>query len=82
MKVEVETCSSCHEQWFDLAIQDRKCAKCRSGTNPTKYTESNKIFPGLAPNLPLLTQMEEMLLSPIHALVALYQIHGEQTKYS
>ncbi|KAJ7233237.1 hypothetical protein C8J57DRAFT_1250096 [Mycena rebaudengoi] len=28
MKVEVETCSSCHERWFDLEIQDGKCGKC------------------------------------------------------
>ncbi|KAJ7234336.1 hypothetical protein C8J57DRAFT_1089900, partial [Mycena rebaudengoi] len=76
MKVEVETCSSCHEQWFDLEVQDGKCAKCRSKKYPTKYQESNKMFPGLAPHLPPLTQMEEMLLSPVHALVALYQIRG------
>ncbi|KAJ7268302.1 hypothetical protein C8J57DRAFT_959435, partial [Mycena rebaudengoi] len=76
MKVEVETCGSCHERWFDLQVKDEKCARCRSKTNPTKYQESNQMYPGDAPTLPPLTQMEEMLLSPIHALVALYQIRG------
>ncbi|KAJ7289887.1 hypothetical protein C8J57DRAFT_1046691 [Mycena rebaudengoi] len=71
MKVEVEACNSCHERWFDLVIKDGKCSKCQSKTNPTKYQESNKMFPSFAPDLPPLTQMEEMLLSPIHALVSL-----------
>jgi hypothetical protein len=32
--------------------------------------------------LPPLTQMEEMLLAPTHALVQLWQVCGGQTKYA
>jgi hypothetical protein len=40
------------------------------------------MYPGDgALNLPELTQMEEMFIPPVHALVQLWQIHGGQTKY-
>ncbi|KIM91794.1 hypothetical protein PILCRDRAFT_58064 [Piloderma croceum F 1598] len=41
------------------------------------------MYPGDgASHLPELTQMEEMLISPVHALVQLWQIRGGQTKYT
>src|SRR6266481_1024821 len=41
------------------------------------------MYPGDgASHLPELTQMEEMLISPVHALVQLWQICGGQTKYT
>ncbi|KAJ7914156.1 hypothetical protein B0H13DRAFT_1873230 [Mycena leptocephala] len=42
----------------------------------------NAMDPGPATNLPALTQMEEMLIAPVHALVSLYQVRGGQFKYS
>jgi hypothetical protein len=38
--------------------------------------------PGPAADLPALTQIEEMIISPVHALVSLYQVRGGQFKYS
>ena len=32
-------------------------------------------------NLPVLTQMEEILISPVHALTQVWQIHGGQYAY-
>ena len=40
------------------------------------------MYPGPDPDLPPLTQMEEMMISPVHALVQLWQICGGQTKYT
>jgi len=41
------------------------------------------MYPGLvSPHLPELTQMEEMLIAPIHALVQLWQVRGGQYKYT
>ncbi|KAJ7347065.1 hypothetical protein DFH08DRAFT_668232, partial [Mycena albidolilacea] len=42
----------------------------------------NQMDPGPAANLPNLTQIEEMIISPVHALVSLYQVRGGQFKYS
>ncbi|KAJ7811317.1 hypothetical protein B0H13DRAFT_1492448, partial [Mycena leptocephala] len=42
----------------------------------------NQMDPGPAPDLPALTQIEEMIISPVHALVSLYQVRGGQYKYS
>lgn len=39
--------------------------------------------PGLVPeHLPKLTQMEEMLIAPLHTLVQLWQVRGGQYKYT
>jgi hypothetical protein len=41
------------------------------------------MYPGPAiSTLPELTQMEEMLISPVHALVQLWQVRGGQFKYT
>ncbi|KAJ7161630.1 hypothetical protein C8R46DRAFT_839640, partial [Mycena filopes] len=80
------TCTACHERWFDLEVKDGKCEKCRkSGRTRTKFQDVNDMNPGAIPGpdvLPPLTQIEEMIISPVHALVSLYQIRDEQFKYS
>ncbi|KZP11897.1 hypothetical protein FIBSPDRAFT_684348, partial [Athelia psychrophila] len=73
------TCDHCHEEWFDLKVKDGKCQKCRANN---KFQPSNNMYPGAAPDLPHLTQMEEMLISPVHALVQVWQIRGGQYKYT
>jgi hypothetical protein len=79
MKIEMESCNRCDERWFDLNVQDGQCDKCRKRP---KFQASNQMNPGLAPDLPALTQIEEMIISPVHALVSLYQVRGGQFKYS
>lgn len=80
--ITMESCNFCHEEWFDLNVTNGKCKKC---TRSNKWQASNNMYPGPDPDpaiLPPLTQMEEMLISPVHALVQLWQIRGGQTKYT
>ena len=80
MAIAMESCSLCHEEWFDLEVEDGACKNCRKSP---KFQPSNNMYPGNgASHLPELTQMEEMLISPVHALVQLWQIRGGQTKYT
>jgi len=80
MGIAMESCSLCHEEWFDLGVEDGVCKNCRKNS---KFQPSNNMYPGDgASHLPELTQMEEMLISPVHALVQLWQIHNGQTKYT
>ena len=80
MSVVMESCNLCHEEWFDLDVKNGVCANCRKGS---KFQPVNNMYPGDgASHFPELTQMEEMLISPVHALVQLWQIQGGQTKYT
>ena len=80
MAISMETCDLCHEEWFDLKVQGGICEKCRKSS---KWQQSNNMYPGPGANhLPELTQMEEMLISPVHALIQLWQIRGGQYKYT
>jgi hypothetical protein len=72
MSVVKESCNLCHEEWFDLDVINGICAHCRKGS---KFQPVNNMYPGDgASHLPELTQMEEMLISPVHALIQLWQI--------
>ena len=76
----MESCDLCHEEWFDLKVENGVCENCRKSS---KFQPSNNMYPrDGAFGLPELTQMEEMLISPVHALVQLWQIRGGQTKYT
>jgi len=67
MNIRTENCTSCNEEWFDLDVKDGCCAKCRKSI---KYMTSNLMDPGPGWNdLPPLTQMKELLISPTHALI-------------
>ena len=80
LDIKMESCTLCYEEWFDLKVLNGICAKCRKST---KFQPSNQMYPGPAVStLPELTQMEEMLISPIHALVQLWQVHGGQFIYT
>lgn len=80
MNITMESCNLCHEEWFDLGVEGGVCRNCRKSS---KFQPVNNMYPGNdASHLPELTQMEEMLISPVHALVQLWQIHGGQTKYT
>ena len=78
--IRMEHCVYCHEKWFDLKLKDGKCSKCQKGS---KFQVRNKMYPGIVPPaLPQLSQMEEMIISPVHALVQLWQVKGGQYKYT
>src|ERR1700683_1486106 len=80
MNITMESCNLCHEEWFDLEVKNSVCKNCRKSP---KFQPSNNMYPGDgASHLPELTQMEEMLISPVHALIQIWQICGGQTKYT
>ncbi|KAJ3900564.1 hypothetical protein F5879DRAFT_763518, partial [Lentinula edodes] len=72
--IHMELCTHCHERWFDLNVdQSGKCSKYQLNA---KYKPSNNMYPGVPPELPQLIQMEEMLISPVHALLQVWQVRG------
>jgi hypothetical protein len=68
MEIKMEKCAGCHEEWFDLGVKDAMCQTCQRST---KYQASNNMYPGPNPPayLPALTQVEEMLIAPVHAML-------------
>ncbi|THU87921.1 hypothetical protein K435DRAFT_866806 [Dendrothele bispora CBS 962.96] len=69
--IKLEKCLSYCEEWFDLDVDHSGvCSKCRRSP---RYKVSNNMYPGNDPDLPELTQMEEMLISPVHALIQVWQ---------
>ncbi len=81
MDIKLEKCTGCHEEWFDLGVMDGSCKICQKSD---KYQVSNNMYPGPDPpaHLPQLTQIEEMLIAPVHALLQVWQVRGGQTKYT
>ena len=78
----MENCTVCREEWFKLDVKDGVCKRCTK--SPTKFTAANNMDPGMgAPSdLPELTRMEELMISPVHAMIQLWQVRGGQTKYT
>jgi hypothetical protein len=80
MEIKMEHCVYCKEKWFDIKLKDGKCSKCQKNQ---KFQAVNKMDPGIIPQaLPQLTQIEEIIIAPIHALVQLWQVQGGQYKYT
>ena len=71
-------CHNCHEMWPST---ESICKQCRS--NPLKFSERNNMLPQIE-NLPdnikadfeQLTMVEEMLISPILAVMSIYRLPG------
>ena len=70
--IQLERCDECEQEWFDLGVQrvgtgDNLCKDYRK-PRPL-FHKNNNVYPGPGcPDLPTLTQIEEMLISPVHAL--------------
>ncbi len=80
MEIKMEHCVYCKEKWFDIKLKDGKCSKCQKNQ---KFQAINKMDPGIIPQaLPQLTQIEEIIIAPIHALVQLWQVQGGQYKHT
>ena len=71
--IQLESCDGCEREWFDLDVQQVEaggnlCKDCRKST--PLFHKNNNLYPGPGcPDLPALTQIEEMLISPVHALI-------------
>ncbi|KZT34517.1 hypothetical protein SISSUDRAFT_1065241 [Sistotremastrum suecicum HHB10207 ss-3] len=80
MDIRLQYCKDCHEEWFGLDVKSQVCKRCRSSA---KFKDSNNMYPGPdIAHLPTLTQMEEMMISPVHALLQVWQVNGGQYKYT
>jgi len=71
--INLESCDGCEREWFDLNViptgsGGNLCKDCQK-PSPLFY-KNNNMYPGPGcPDLPSLTQMEEILISPIRALI-------------
>jgi hypothetical protein len=88
-EVILDYCSRCKETWFNNSVVNGVCKKCRSRDSTKKDDEpffmsaGNLMDPGgVPPNMPKLTQVEEMLIAKVHVMVEVHQIRGQQYRYS
>jgi hypothetical protein len=88
--VILDHCTRCKETWFTNNVVDGVCKKCRTTRDKSKKDDEpflmsveNLMDPGgVPPNLPELTQVEEMLIAKVHVMVEVHQIRGQQYRYS
>ena len=75
--IKLESCDGCEREWFDLNVVptdsgENLCNDCHKSA--PRFHKNNNMYPGPGcPDLPSLTQMEEMLISPVHALIQVCQ---------
>jgi hypothetical protein len=83
----METCDRCQEHWFAMNLKDGVCHACflrdKRGQTPFLMSAENQMDPGVLPaHLPVLTQIEEMVIARSHVQMVLYRYHGHQYHYS
>lgn len=93
---EMEYCERCKELWFDIRRNsDGICQRClrrdrgidasQAGIDPSQVflmTASNNMDPGDLPHhLPELSDMEQMLIAPVHISIVMAHIKGAQWRY-
>jgi ATP-dependent DNA helicase PIF1 len=77
----------CKELWFDIKIKDGVCQRCiardrEQGDGPPLMSAANNMDPGpQLDNLPELTDMEQMMISPIHISMHMVHMKGAQYRY-
>ncbi|KAK4699420.1 ATP-dependent DNA helicase PIF1, partial [Phenoliferia sp. Uapishka_3] len=95
---KMEECSVCEERWFGMGLNSKRkegelgeCARCRKDKKDVKkFSKENNMSFGLScleldPSLAAfgpLTQIEEMLLSPLQVMQQIWTFYGGQTKYT
>jgi hypothetical protein len=85
--IEMEKCTRCYAKWFLMNLKDGVCQHCRTvdkkraADEPFLYSSENNLFPGEKPDLPPLSQTEEMLIARIHVCMEVRQVRGHQYKY-
>jgi hypothetical protein len=83
----METCDRCQEHWFTIELRDRVCYSCsiwdRQNQTPFLMSAENWMDPGVFPaHLPVLTQVEEMIITRSYVQMVLYCYRGHQYYYS
>ncbi|KAH6667816.1 hypothetical protein B0J14DRAFT_172917 [Halenospora varia] len=85
-EVILDHCTRCRETWFNNNVVNGVCKKCRTTRDKSKKDDEPFLMPaenlmdpgGVPPNLPKLTQVEEMLIAKVHVMVEVHQIRGQQ----
>lgn len=89
-KDKYEHCLRCKERWFNTGVQNDVCKKCRTTRDGKKEddqpflmsAENHMDFGSAVTHLPVLSQVEKMLIAKVHCFIEVHQIRGEQYKYS
>lgn len=88
--LSMDTCKRCDERWFDMCLNSsgvrKRCAshdrKLRPG-DPFLFSAANALDPGALPgHLPKLSQVEEMMVSRVHAHLEIHTVRGDQSSYT
>jgi hypothetical protein len=85
--VRMQTCIRCKERWFAMDLKDTVCHTCylRDKGNKTPFLMSteNEMDSGDVPaHLPVLTQLEEMIITRSHVQMMVCRYRGHQYHYS
>ena len=72
----------CRERWFQMRLDsDGICKRCRDkdrGKDFHLFGIDNNMFPGDMPDLPELTQIEEMLIARVHVFIEIQARRRDQ----
>lgn len=80
-------CERCKELWFDIKIKDGICQRCsirdrEQGDGFPLMSLENQMDPGPVPDsLPELTDIEQMLIAPVHISMHMAHVMGAQYSY-
>jgi helitron helicase-like protein/uncharacterized protein DUF6570/PIF1-like helicase len=84
-EAQLETCVRCRERWFHQRINSdgvcRCCVKVDKNQDVFLFGPQNNMQPDPAPDLPELTQVEEMLISRTHVFLEVRLVRGQQYRY-
>jgi hypothetical protein len=87
---ELWHCERCKERWFDITLDaDGVCQRCITRDREVQGTDNchlmsikNQMDPGPIPShLPELTDIEQMLVAPVHISMQMAHVKGAQYRY-
>jgi ATP-dependent DNA helicase PIF1 len=84
---QMETCQRCRERWFSMRLRAGICHSCslrdKAGCSPFLMSVENNMDPGdILAHLPVLTQIEEMIIARSHVQMMVHRVRGHQYHYS
>jgi hypothetical protein len=85
--VKMEYCLRCREWWFSMGLRNETCDTCflrdKGSQSPFLMSTDNEMDLGEIPAyLPVLTQIEEMIIARSHVQMLVHQYRGHQYLYS
>ncbi|EED12031.1 hypothetical protein TSTA_001030 [Talaromyces stipitatus ATCC 10500] len=80
-----ELCHRCEEKWFNMRLNAHGICdhyvRVDSGKHIYLFSAINNMHPGDLPDLPELSQTEEMLIARVHVCVEIHRVRGQQYKW-